>query len=236
MGEILTAGDRARIADAIAAAEARTSGEIYCVLAQRSSDYRLVPLVWAALAALLVPATFTLLGLRPHAWPWVGEPWWTGEATLADMDRAVAAGLLAVIIVQVAVFALVWLAALAEPIRLALVPPAYKRDRVRRSALDQFIARGMQRTRERTGVLIYASLAERQVEVIADEGIYSRMGRSRPRSRPGGARGPRGRRARRGGRALRLGPGDAFSAARRRPERASRPRRRALTGSHSGRR
>jgi len=174
MAQILTVGDRARIADAIAAAEARTSGEIYCVLAQRSSDYRLVPLVWAALAALLVPATFTLSGLRPHAWPWIGEPWWTGEATLADLDRAVATGLLAVLAAQVAAFALVWLATLAEPIRLALVPPAYKRDRVRRSAFDQFIARGMQRTRERTGVLIYASLAERQVEVIADEGIYSR--------------------------------------------------------------
>jgi putative membrane protein len=175
MAGILTASDRARIADAIAAAEARTSGEIHCVLAQSSSDYRLVPLVWAALAALLVPATFVLSGLRPHAWPWLGEPWWTGEATLAEMDGAVATGLLAVIIAQVAVFALVFIATLAEPIRLKLVPPAHKRDRVRRSALDQFIARGMQRTRERTGVLIYASLAERQVEVIADEGIYARV-------------------------------------------------------------
>ncbi len=175
MAHSLSESEHARIADAISAAEAMTSGEIYCVLAQRSSDYRLVPVVWAALAALLVPAAFALLGLRPHAWPVIGEPWWTGEATLADLDRAVSTGLLLVLLAQVATFVLAWLATSPEPIRLALVPRAYKRDRVRRSGLDQFIARGMQRTRERTGVLIYASLAEHQVEVIADEGIYSRV-------------------------------------------------------------
>jgi putative membrane protein len=36
--------DRERIADAIRAAEAKTSGEIFCVIARHASDYRLVPL------------------------------------------------------------------------------------------------------------------------------------------------------------------------------------------------
>lgn len=175
MAEILAAPERARIAAAIAEVEARTSGEIYCVVARRSSDYRLVPVVWAALAALLAPAVMAGLGLRPHAWPFLGEPWWAGEARLADVDRAVSSALLSVLVAQLAVFVLVWLALLPERIRLAAVPRSYRRDRVRRCALDQFIARGMQRTSERTGVLIFASLAERQAEVIADEGIYRRV-------------------------------------------------------------
>src|SRR5262245_16837099 len=54
-GDMVSDDDRACIADAIQAAEARTSGEIFCVLAQRSSYYTLVPVAWAAALALLAP-------------------------------------------------------------------------------------------------------------------------------------------------------------------------------------
>ena len=47
--------DKARVTAAIQAAETRTSGEIHCVIARRSGDYRLVPVAWAALIALAVP-------------------------------------------------------------------------------------------------------------------------------------------------------------------------------------
>ena len=166
---------RARIAAAIAAAEARTSGEVYCVVAHRASDYRFVPLVWAALAALAVPPVVILLGLAPHRWPWIGEPWWIGHASAADVDVAVHNGLLALALAQALVFAVVALALLPERIRLALTPRILKHDRVQRAATEQFLARGLQRTRDRTGVLIFAALAERQAIVIADEGIYQRV-------------------------------------------------------------
>jgi hypothetical protein len=39
--------DKIRITAAIRDAEAHTSGEIFCVIAQHSSDYRLVPVAWA---------------------------------------------------------------------------------------------------------------------------------------------------------------------------------------------
>src|SRR5262245_66528161 len=52
---MISDNDKARIADAIRAAEAKTSGEIFCVLAQQSSYYTLVPVAWAAALALLVP-------------------------------------------------------------------------------------------------------------------------------------------------------------------------------------
>jgi putative membrane protein len=41
--------------------------------------------------------------------------------------------------------------------------------------MHQFLAHGLHVTRERTGVLIFAALSDRQVEIIADEGIYSRV-------------------------------------------------------------
>ena len=57
--------DKARVAAAIRRAELQTSGEIFCVIAQHSSDYRLVPLAWAALVALLVPLPLIYL----TGWP-----------------------------------------------------------------------------------------------------------------------------------------------------------------------
>src|SRR3954469_2639276 len=57
--------DRARIAEAIRAAEARTAGEIFCVLAARSSHYGLVPIAWAAALALMVPLPLIYL----TSWP-----------------------------------------------------------------------------------------------------------------------------------------------------------------------
>jgi putative membrane protein len=57
--------DKARVAEAIRVAETKTSGEIFCIVAQHASDYRLVPLAWAALIALVVPAPLIYLTLWP---------------------------------------------------------------------------------------------------------------------------------------------------------------------------
>jgi putative membrane protein len=47
--------EKSRVAEAIRDAEAKTTGEIFCVIAQHSSDYRLVPIAWATAVALFVP-------------------------------------------------------------------------------------------------------------------------------------------------------------------------------------
>ena len=52
---MISDADRARIADAIRAAEARTSGEIVCVLAQSSVQPGALPVLMAAVAALALP-------------------------------------------------------------------------------------------------------------------------------------------------------------------------------------
>ncbi|MFO1144814.1 MAG: hypothetical protein U1E59_21035, partial [Amaricoccus sp.] len=51
----LPPGDRERIAAAIREAEARTTGEIVCVLAEQSVDTGALPILLAALAALASP-------------------------------------------------------------------------------------------------------------------------------------------------------------------------------------
>jgi putative membrane protein len=140
----LTDEDRHRIAVAIAAVERRTSGELVAVVAQSAGFYRRIPLLWPALAALLVPAI--LLTVEP------GMTAWT--LYLAQAGTFLVLALLAQL-----------------PLGTALVPDWIKRRRASRLAREQFFERGLHLTRARTGVLIFVSVAEHYVEIIADEGI-----------------------------------------------------------------
>jgi putative membrane protein len=68
------------------------------------------------------------------------------------------------------------LAVLSWPgLRLAFVPAFVQRARGREAAAREFVARGLTRTRGRTGVLIYVAEAERYAEVVADTGIADRV-------------------------------------------------------------
>ena len=170
---LLKPADHERIRAAIAEAEARTSGEIYAVVARDCSDYWEVPLAWGVAAALIAPAAGLVAGLRPDLIGSLGGGW--VAAHTASTDAAVSQALAAYALMQVILFLVVALLASIPAVRLLLTPAALKREKVRRRAQQQFAAQGLHLTRERTGVLIFASLAERRAEVIADEGIASRL-------------------------------------------------------------
>lgn len=169
----LTADDHARIGRAIAAAESRTSGEIFCVLAGRVSSYRDISLGWAAAAALILPLALVPLGFDATWLPGFGNGW--EVAHLAAQEVTVGRTLSAYAIVQAAVFLAVFLLTSIPAVRRVVTPRAIRRARVRRVALSQFLAHGLHMTEARTGVLIFAALSDHQVEVIADAGIHSRV-------------------------------------------------------------
>jgi len=140
--------DRARIRDAVAAAEAKTAGEIFVVVAAASDDYRLVPLLWATLAALFVPLPLVFLTLVPALQIYLG---------------------------QLGAFVVLSVLLSLPPLHIAVVPPALKRARAHARAVEQFLAHGLHTTEARTGVLIFVSLAERYAEIIADTGIATKV-------------------------------------------------------------
>ncbi|QXQ06402.1 hypothetical protein KX816_20000 [Sphingosinicellaceae bacterium] len=160
--------DRASIANAIAAAELRTTGEIVCIVNERPHRYPATGLTVAALVAFALPFAAVM---------WLGAdfaalmPWrsWTGSDFSADIRGAIEAYAL----VQVVIFAIVAAVAIWTGLGAALTPRTMKRDRVHAEALSQFRARGMGNTRARTGVLIYVSMTDRIAEVVADQGIYA---------------------------------------------------------------
>ena len=169
--QTLSQTDRDRIAQAVADAEKTTAGEIYCVLAPEVGDDRSVPLIWATAAALLLPALALLAGFRPEMLSRLFGGWTIGHA--AAQDVAILAALLTYIGLQAAIFAVVAALVSIPAVRRALIPPAVKKARVRQAALDYFLAKDLHLTQGRTGVLIFAALAEHRVEVIADEGVHA---------------------------------------------------------------
>jgi len=144
-----TKEDHEAISAAIQAAEQRTSGQIVCVLVRSSSDYVHIPLLWASVLSLCLP------------WPLIFFTQWSVQR---------------IFLLQIALFLVIAvLAFLSMPLRLALVPRPVQRARAHHTALEQFLLRGITRTKNRTGVLIFVSLAEHYARIIADEGIAGKV-------------------------------------------------------------
>ncbi len=166
----ITQDEQARIGRAIAEAETATSGEIFCVVSRRVSSYDDVALAWAAAAALILPALLIPFGFD-GVWPFGGDGWEAAHDSGLTVGRALGG----YVVVQAAVFAVVLLLSRIPVVRRWMTPGGLRRARVRRAALQQFLAHGVHVTRERTGVLIFAALDDHQVELIADEGIHARV-------------------------------------------------------------
>ena len=172
----LTPDVQVRIAEAIRAAESRTSGEIFCVMARRVSAYRDISLGWAAAAALILPLGLIPLGFDPAWVPGLGSSW--EAAHLASRDVVVGQALGTYALIQAVVFLVVFLLTSIPAVSRFVTPRAVRQARVRKAALQQFLAHGLHVTEARTGVLIFAALGDHQVEVIADEGIHSKVDQS----------------------------------------------------------
>jgi putative membrane protein len=163
--------DHARIAEAVAAAESRTSGEIRCVLAGESSDHRLSAMTWAGAWALILPPLAVAVGFRFETLGHLLGGWaWTSAAEASRTPLI----LTLYATVQVLLFAAVYSLASMAAVRRTLTPGSRLAAKVQAAAHAQFDALGLTRTRDRTGVLLYVSLAERRAQVLADVGIYAK--------------------------------------------------------------
>jgi putative membrane protein len=169
----LSSSDLTAIENAVREAEARTTGEIYCVAAEESSEYGETPLAWAAGVALLAPALLLAAGVHVQAPDLFGG--WSAAQAGQLAQRAAREALLGAVLLQGALFVATFAMVSLEPVKRLLTPAAFKRERVRRRAQEQFLAKNLHATRERTGVLIFVSFAEHMAELIADEGIAAQV-------------------------------------------------------------
>jgi putative membrane protein len=132
---------------AVEQAETKTAAEVVVAVRPQSGRYADVDYLFGGLVAL-VGLLFIVFN------PWTWHP-----ANLLPVEMAV-------------LFAIGTLGcSVSPPLRRLLTTGKRRQSQLREAAAALFVEEGVANTRARTGVLVYVSLLERQVEVIPDVGI-----------------------------------------------------------------
>ena len=163
--------DFARVAAAVRDAELKSDGEIVTIVAPRSHDYGDVGWLWSVLVMFLALACYA-------TWPC----FYAGlvERLLGWHAPQSPSAWLVAIMLALAVKLFGTRAILAiDRLRIALTPGPIRQRRVRARAIDLFRVSVESRTRGKTGVLLYLSLAERRAEIVADATIHTKVSADR---------------------------------------------------------
>jgi putative membrane protein len=152
----LPEAERQKIESCICLAESRTRGEIMVLVEGASGHYPVADLHAATVFAL--PAAIALT-------PLLGRLFWVGPSNLW-----VFLGVLIplFLIFQVAAKHLL-------PLKRLFLSAREMEAQVKEAAEIQFYQKGVYRTREETGVLIFVSVFERKVWVLSDRGINAKI-------------------------------------------------------------
>jgi len=152
---LLNENEQRQVGDAITRIERDTDAEVVTVLARQADDYTYIPLLWAGLAALIVPGALAVIA----SW-------------LSGLDSISAWYLL---LVQWLVFIVLAVVFRLPSVLTRLIPRHVRFWRASNLARRQFLEQNLHHTEAGTGMLIFVSEAERYVEILVDRGISERL-------------------------------------------------------------
>ncbi len=154
--KFLTAQEYEQINAAVEAAEKTTAGEIVCMVQSTSYHYPMADVVGAA--ALALPAALALSPLV-GGWLWLGtQNMWIFMSILAP----------AFVLGH-------WLVKHCPWLKRIFISSREIAEEVEEAAITSFFKHGLYRTKDGTGILIFISVFERKVWVLADRGIDARV-------------------------------------------------------------
>ncbi len=148
--KLFTQEEQEKIKAAVAAVESQTSGEVVPMIVAASSEYQHIEWFGAGVVGL----AFGLTG------SWV----FGGGSILWFLPVYVVAFVLFFFLLR---FCL--------PLKRSLLHVDEMAAKVHQKALVSFLEQEVHETRDRTGILLFISLFERRVEVLADSGINSKV-------------------------------------------------------------
>ncbi len=149
---IFSEQDKTQITEAVKKAEAKTSGELVPLVLPASGNYSFVAYRLGLVGFFLGTAGALWLHFRYPFWDW-----------------------LYLFAVQVLGLAVGWALGQVPGIVRLLAGKQHMAEEVHEAALASFLRHGLNRTKERTGVLIFISLLEHRVEILADQGIHQKV-------------------------------------------------------------
>jgi len=160
--------DLAAIERRVREAERATGGEVVVYAVDASDDYPEAAWTAAAAGAALLPLAAAAAHRAAGFWGGAGQGRWA--------DHWTGHWLLWIVLPALLGAALGWLAAALLPgLRRRLVREADLARRTERRAAAAFVSEEVFATRDRTGVLLFVSLFEHRVVVLADAGIHARV-------------------------------------------------------------
>jgi putative membrane protein len=145
----LTQSDRDRISQAVLAAEKQTTGEIVPMIVAQSDDYPGARWRLAIVTALL-------FGFLTYFFADDFDPIWILWAQIPGLYIGY------------------WLGTFGAVLRPFLASSKIDEE-VHQRALQAFFSRDLHATKDRTGILVMASLLEHRVEILADTGINAKV-------------------------------------------------------------
>ncbi len=154
--QFLTEGERQQISEATRLAEGRTSGEIVPMVVSESHEYPLAPVVGAAVIALPLSLLLT---------PYIAAPLWLGH-----QDMWIFLALFCLLTLPVHA-----LVKRSNTCKRLFLSKNQVDEEVREAAVTAFFSEKLYKTKEENGILIFISVLERRVWILADSGINSRI-------------------------------------------------------------
>jgi len=169
-----TEEENARIRAAIENAEAKTSGEIVTMVVDHSDSYREAEILGAVLSAAFC-AFLLEIGIQTGMLWFSGTGWGTGSTL--DAERVLYAVSLWTYIPLVIIlfFPLRLFFRHREVLKLPFAGRKRIDEAVRERAVRAFFEKELYKTRDETGILIFLSLLEHKVWILADKGINGRL-------------------------------------------------------------
>lgn len=154
--KLLSEAEKKQVEAAVAAAEKNTSGEIVVMIVPSSYGYPMAEVIGAAAFALPLSILLTVF---------IGGLFWIGTR-----DMWLFLGIFAVSFVGFLLMLkhLFWL-------KRWFISKREIEEEVQEAAVTAFYRNGLFRTRDETGVLIFISVFERKVWVLADRGINEKV-------------------------------------------------------------
>ena len=161
----LSDSDFAAIKDAVASAESKTTGEIAVAVAAESGKYSFWELLWsnglaAVVLAVMIPFSAGITSIFQKFY-WDSVPAWIVPCVFV-------AAAFAIVVMG---FYLCNITAIDRMI----IPDSEKTKTVSARAMQHFSESGVYNTKEHSGILIFVSYMEREVRIVADSGISSKI-------------------------------------------------------------
>ena len=152
----LSESDQKRIESVVAATEKKTAGEIVCMIVSSSYHYAMADVLGATALALPLALLAThFLG----GWLWIGtQNMWL---------------FLGVFTILFLLFH--WIVERCPPLKRLFISRREIDEEVEEAAVNEFFRKGLYRTQDANGVLLFISIFEHKVWLLADKGIHEKV-------------------------------------------------------------